>query len=235
MSDDRTEEGPEVRGRIGFDERETLMCYLLRDPAVFLEARTILTPGHFSEPYEVIWGTCWRSMCDLYDQFGAMPAHMILEADALSRVDDNPDELPPGGVEEIHNFLEFVFTVDMTALQGSFSSYGFEMLQKFLKERHWADPMRSYLQEIGTSVPVDLPALLRDYSDRLVQITGIQSSVMEPLIPDHWESSVVTRTPTGLSFIDNPMGGGWVPGEVYGLLGPYGGGKTMMEIGRAHV
>lgn len=228
MSNDRTDAVAEVRGRMGFDEREVMMCYLLRHHGVFLEARSILSPEHFTEPYEIIWAVCWRSMLDLYDQFGAMPPHSALEADALCRVEEHPTEIPSSGVDEMRDFLAYMFDVDVASLSGCYEQYGFELLQKFLKERHWTDPIRSYLHDLGRNVPVDLPALMKDYGDRLTQIDGIQVNVMEPVIPESWEPEAIEKIPTGLDFIDSPMGGGGVQGEIYGLLGPYGSGKTML-------
>ena len=148
--DEAKEVTVQVAPRMGFDEREMLMLYLLRNPGVFLEAKELLAPELFSEPYEIIWGVCWRSAIDLYDQFGSMPAKEVLEADALSRIECLPDGLPPSALDEMRNFIAYMFDVEATFLEGGYENYGYELLKKFLNERFLADPLKSQLHGAGT-------------------------------------------------------------------------------------
>ena len=223
--------GIQTHGRMAFDERETLMYYLLRHPGVFVEARQILTPAHFTEPYELIWAVCWRSCMDLYMQYNALPAKHMLEADALSRISDYPDEVPENGVEELREFIDYVYDLDLDVLLQN-GAYGFDLLQKFLKERHWTDPVKRVLAGLGDSNPVDVSSLLADFQNRYAQVQAIGASVAHDLMTDAgFQEEQLVLIPTGFPFLDVPMGGGAADGEVYGLLGTYGSGKTMLACG----
>ncbi len=225
---DRAEAQDPVRGRMGFDEREMMMMYLLRHPGVFLEAKQVLTPSHFTEPYEIIWAVSWQSALDLYDQYGHMPPYEILEADALSRVEENPGSVPANGIEELREFLASVFGATIDLVHEQHSAYGYDLLEKFLKERHWMDSIRQRVADLGDNTPIDLPQLMQDFQTRLSQVNGVRCRVTDDLIPENWDQSSLTLIPTGMDFLDEPMGGGWANGEVYGLLGTFGSGKTMM-------
>ncbi len=225
---DRPEVGPQTHGRMGFDERETLMYYLLIHPGVFVEARQLLTPEHFTEPYELIWAIAWRSCLDLFDQYGRLPAKHMIEADALARIADHPGELPQNGIDEFREFIEFAYGLDPAVFNEN-GPYGFDLLQKFLKERHWTDPVRRFIQEIGDATPVDVPAVLLDFQTRYSEVQGVTMSVANDLVPaGGLVDETFTIIPTGLPFLDIPMGGGAANGEVYGILGGFGSGKTMM-------
>lgn len=225
--------GPQVHGRMAFDERDTLMAYLLRHPGVFSEAKQVLTPEHFTEPYEIIWAVAWQSCKDLYDQFRALPPREALETDALARIAEHPGEVPESGVRELREFFEYIFTFDTTDMFGpNYQAYGFDLLHKFLKERHWIDPVRRFIQELGDSTPVDAPALMEDFKARYSQVQGASASVMEDLVPEGgWVEAPLNLVTTGFPFLDHPMGGGVADGECYGLLGTYGSGKTMLSCG----
>src|SRR3990167_1313478 len=228
MAVDRKELTVQVGPRMGFDEREMMMLYLLRHPGIFLEAKELLSPDLFTEPYEIVWAVSWRSAIDLYDQFGEMPGLAVLEADALSRIEALPDGMPPSVIDEMREFLAAIFGTDDSVLNGAYENYGYELLKKFLNERFLADHVRSQLQGSGSAVPVNLPSLFQDYNNRIMQVGGVQVSVMDNLMPDQWEPTGVVRNSTCLDFFDKPMGGGWFDEEVYGILGPFGAGKTML-------
>jgi hypothetical protein len=47
---------------------------------------------------------------------------------------------------------------------------------------------------------------------------------------DSWNPHVKPKYSTYVSFVDELMGGGQIPGEVYGILGPFGAGKTLLCV-----
>jgi hypothetical protein len=49
----------QTHARMAFDERETMMAFLLRNSNVFAAARSILTPEHFTDPRELIYAVTW--------------------------------------------------------------------------------------------------------------------------------------------------------------------------------
>ncbi len=232
MSEVQGEGLRETYGRMPFTERETLMAYLLRHPGLFAEARQVLVPEHFTEAYELIWAVCWRSMVDLHEQVGGMPPKEMLLTDALGRLSDHPAFMPPSAPAELQNFLEYIFDFDGTLMFApDCQQYGFNLLSKFLRERHWADPMRRLFNEIGDAVPSDVRGLIGEMDRRFTQVSGANQSPISDLEVVHPDEAVTDRKTTGFRFLDVPMGGGTGPGEVYGLLGTFGSGKTMMSCG----
>lgn len=220
-----------THGRIGFSECEMLMCFLLRDPQVFSRARPVLQVAHFTGDYEVIWALCWQACSDMYNQFGALPPHHFLLSEIRSRISDHPGQLPYNALAEVEKFLSFVFSAQQSTFD-SWREYGFSLLQKFLIERHWSDPLKRYVQDFGDANPADIQGLLTEFRNRHDTVQGIRSSVSSPLVPDGgWQEDNFTIIPTGFPFLDLAMGGGGVDGEVYGILGGFGSGKTMMACG----
>lgn len=231
---ERAPAGPLVHGRMSFDERDTLMAYLLIHPGVFSEARQVLTPEHFTGPEEVIWAVAWGTCMDLYNQYnGQLPARHIIETEALARIENVPGEVPESGVEELRSLFEYVFNLDVAVFTSPANTpYGFDLLHKFLKERHFADPVKRFVAEIGDQIPADVPLLLEEFAARYNQVAGAGRSAMEDLVPETgWTPEEFRVIPTGFPFLDAPMGGGAARGECYGLLGAFGSGKTMLSCG----
>ena len=149
------------------------MAYLLRHPAVFAVAKQVLTPEHFTEAYEIIWAVTWRSALDLFDQFEQQAPYHVLEADTLSRIESHPGEIPETGVAELRRFLKYVFD-DIKADTINRTNYGLELLQNFLKERHWLDPIKQQFAEYGNDVPVAARAVFRHFEERLEAVESVR-------------------------------------------------------------
>ncbi len=219
-----------LKPRMSVDEIEFLLLCLLRNPVLFSEARQILTASHFS-PYESIYRVLWESCVSLYDQYGNLPSREVLEVEALARAGELLSELPVDGLEEIRKYVVYAWELpDSKVLVGDWVQYSFDLLQKFLKERHWMDNLRNVVTSWGGSVPLDAPEFLKESQKRYAAVQSISLKTVESLMAnDDDESSESFKTiSTGCDFLDKPMGGGWVEGEVYGLLGVHGSGKTMM-------
>jgi hypothetical protein len=69
-----------------------------------------------------------------------------------------------------------------------------------------------------------------DLQARHAQVAGVTASAIEDLGADLTGGSLRLES-TGMDFLDTPMGGGAADGEVYGILGTYGSGKTMLAGG----
>lgn len=216
---------PVTQQRLSFDEREALFCYLLRRLPIFLEARSVLQPSHFSEPSEVLYSVGWQAVLDLYQRFQQLPQKWVLATEGATRLKNL--ELSSQLLLQWDNLLDVVYTVEEAVLADT-EEYGFDLLQRFLQERYLQDAMRLQLESLGDQVSGDIPGFLREYSRRLAVIQGVRTSVVEDLLPEQWQPVQLQKRSTGIPFLDLAMGGGWAVGEVYGLLGTYGSGKTMM-------
>ena len=63
--------------------------------------------------------------------------------------------------------------------------------------------------------------------DRAVEAIG--SDPFQIMLPENWVPTTIDTTPIGIKWADELMGG-QAPGDVNGILGPFGGGKTMFAV-----
>ncbi len=217
-----------VQERMTFDEIDLMVVFLVRHPGLFAEARQVLVPGHFSGASESPWSYIWQALTGLYDRYGASLNPAILEVEALTLASSAAADLPASVLDEIRKFVAYAYDMPARYFADQCEAYGYSLLQKFLQERHWGDSIKAAIVQWGDDTPVDAPAFLADIQARFAAVQGVSAQVTEDLIPENWEQTTFEVVSTGLEFIDAPMGGGVSDGEVYGLLGTFGSGKTMM-------
>jgi hypothetical protein len=161
-------------------------------------------------------------------------AKTLIEVEATTLVDNSPSSLNAGGM------LEQLFT-GPSGLPGSgiisdiYESRelgsldyntGLTLLQRFLEERAAFDPYRRVMEQLGSNmVPTNLDEVLEKIRTDRERISNLNSSGVEEVVPDNWDTNAIEQVPTNISFLDVAMDGGPAKGEVAVLLGPTGGGK----------
>ena len=105
-----------------------------------------------------------------------------------------------------------------------------EMTRLFLRERYVMQPIVYAVESGQTSA---LPDILADVAIRQQRVMQVDVNPVVPVIPDNWAPKPTFVEPTGLSYFDMFMDGGHAPGEVNGILGPMGTGKTMLAVNLA--
>jgi hypothetical protein len=100
-------------------------------------------------------------------------------------------------------------------------------MQTFLRERAILQPLG---QRLATAPLEDLPKILQEYITKERSISQATSSPARNADPFSWSPTIRSRNSTGVDFIDTMVAGGHIPGEVYGVLGAYGSGKTMLTV-----
>lgn len=157
-----------------------------------------------------------------------------MAAGAASLSEDDAAEV--FGSADMPGFLYDVFapaTLDAKQTLAE-KEYAGNLLNKFLKARYLTQRLSRLLS--GTPVdssPRDMDSLLEKYYRRSQAIkyvgTEIEEEAFMPVFGSEITYDSVVPVPTGLPWIDTFIGG-FAPGEIIGLLGPTGGGKSNMMI-----
>jgi len=215
---------PEAQPRISFQQKEALMCYLLRSRGVFLESLRALTPEMFSGSYELGYAVLYRCLVDYDKAYHQMPSQMQMEADFDARAAAHPDELTPEMRRDVFGLLEWAYLIPIGDLP---EPYGLDLLRAFTRERLVSDYMRDYWRRLGDFNPADLPTMLRDVTRRHDMVAGIARTQQTGMFIDEAGEPERRISSTGFPYIDEVMNGGRAAREVYVLYGATGSGKCL--------
>ncbi len=229
---------PRSRPLYSPDRVDLLMICLLRNEMLFRLARPFFESDLFTdEPHH---SALWYCLTDLVDQHGfdcVNETRLRLEleernndeligltSESLLELIAGYQELPGRRTGLLHWAFEIAEDADLH--QG----YGIGLLKDFLRERAVARPIRSEFEQFRDITPGGLSAFLQRVQSLSGRIDAIgRSSVCGALIPDDFEWSPLQSFSTGCNFFDQMMTG-QVNGETYGLIAPFGAGKSIMGI-----
>ncbi len=222
-----------TKGRMSSNLVEALVVRLLACPALFHEARGLLKPEHF-DGSEVFLSVVWAAAVRAYDQFGRLSEDTLAEI-AEETLTDSGEDI---SAEEFANIFDtdsdrpgiIRWALNGVDVDGLDLDQGRHLLRRFLEERVVMGHLRNALDMSRGGVPSNLPAILEHATRQQEQIHGIREDPVELGIPDEWRPAALQVNTTGIPFLDVYMDGGQAPGEVYGILGPFGVGKTTLGI-----
>ena len=212
-------------------ELDILLAHLLRCPEVLQQAVTYLQVDDF-DPAKGLKGhqVLYAVAMDFYREHRALPNCTMIYALVDSRVAD------PRNPELLHN-PEMADSIKKLAYSCFVLSDDKDLIPAFAL---------NIMESLVTYNRVVLPGIASleqksfgDMFETLVQESKrtilSRSAIVEPF-GDTEMFGVTPREQTGVLFIDNMLGGGVRPSEVYGLIGPSGGGKTTLvnQIGLAY-
>tara|TARA_Y100001938_G_scaffold136815_1_gene200170 strand:+ start:24021 stop:25691 length:1671 start_codon:yes stop_codon:yes gene_type:complete len=222
-----------TKGRMTPTLVESMLIRVLAHPALFYEAKGLLLPDHFDDT-EVSFSAIWAAAMQCDDSFGRLTFDTMsdrveeLLADAGEELSSSESDVifstDPDRPGLLYWSLERVNPDDIDIDQGR------HLLRRFLEERLVTDGLRDALEMAGRGVPSNLPSIIERANRQRERITSIQEDPVESGIPDNWEPVSLNVCPTGLEFLDASMEGGHAKGEVYGILGPFGVGKTTLGV-----
>lgn len=210
--------------------KEIMMAVLLLDMAAFERVRTTLRPEHFPEADRIL-RVVWSLVCRFYDEHGALPDGELLISEIESAWSANPSLLDETQRAELSQYLEWVFSEStaraIDAKRSVYRDKALKVVKRYIEEAI----ARKHKEEVLSSgqIVVNMPALLASRQQELERIEVLDAQPSEAFFPPGWERRAALQLfPTGIDFLDQFLGGGHAPREVYGLLGPFGSCKTTL-------
>ena len=231
---------------------DQLMVYLLTDPEVCSHAHGVLEPKHFTgEPH---YRLLWDVVLSLSSQYGfckipydALVLRLIevlrsgaaadvtphLQAILLATPSDvgttpeTQSESQPGRPIVAPGLLYVAFHPDPQDPPRN-STFGIELLRRFLHKRAVLDTFRSQVLSAAASDTAAFANIVSDASTRLSIVQSIGGSVRSQPTSISGRKRLPPLVPTGVQYLDILLGGGHTAGELNLLMGPNKQGKTFM-------
>ena len=221
---------PLMRPPLTSSQKILLFAMLIRKESAFCMAREQLREEHFG-PADEKYAILWRVVQRCYEDGGCLPDESTLSvelaAELSCRIDNEESTVP----DELEEFLTIAFhQLDSERFNDRLAA---KYLRMFLEDA-LAEQART-LFTMSTWSPQDLFSLTTSLAEQASAIQGISGSRLDVPFPEGWdcEGPLVEKWRTGCDFFDYFLGGeegGDSPGEVYGLMGPFGSCKTTTII-----
>lgn len=220
-------------------EKDALFAHLLRSREVFEAGKEHLKPEVFDRKVDALYLVAWKAVCGVVEKHGidmvfavGSKPRFYIETEAASILHANPDLLTDEQVEQLlgdsPNAL-FRYIYDELKEEVLDRNAAFHWLRKFLTEAVQREASAA-IKRHENHVFVDMPGLLDGIQKRYAQVQSVGQALSDQLFPEDWEPEKLDIRSTGIPFLDQFMRGGRVAGEVYGILGCYGAGKTTLAI-----
>jgi hypothetical protein len=222
-------------------ELEELLIHIIKVPAVYAEARRFIGSSdwdpHSERHYRIMVDGLFKLGDSKLYPLGEIP-YVAVHTEVRRVMDDDPmlkdaphmigdivgrpmDHDPYNGL--LYQAYQSVNEVDLS------TQYGLELLKKFCRERQVLDGIRRVIDGAGGRNITGFGAHLSKITLRDRAVEAIGSDPFHPMLPAGWVPTTIDTTPIGIKWADDLMGG-QAPGDVNGLLGPFGGGKTMFAV-----
>jgi len=219
------------RAILSANDKEKMMCVLIRNQAVFEVAREELTLEHFNEA-EVMYQIAWSICLDHFEAHGELPERDMMMSEVQSVIDLDEDVMSSAEVSEAEAWLDLAYDEGLKPPfdDKKYIPWGTKKLKRFLEER----VARTIQRQVATDdrVVEDLPGLISQVQAESERISQIGEGTSPEMFPDEWDlQGGIQAYGTGLGFFDEFLGGvGQAGGECYGLLGPFGSCKTTISV-----
>ena len=202
-----------------------LLMHMLRSKSFMMRAGYKLVPEDFFREAEVAYQLIVHLAHAYWEQNHDLIPQQVLRvaiADRLERADDFLDD---AGVVMLNSTLDTVYTaLDEDVTNGA--NWIIEKLPEFLQMRRLQPAIRIMADAPANEIGTQLQGVI-DLQRSNVISSGAR---LDCFLPDKATLTPVQRTPTGINFVDGLLGGGVAPNDLIGLLGPSGGGKTLLSI-----
>ena len=203
---------------------ELLLANCIRCGPVANEAVNRLRPDDFEPSPGITFALIWRVARDWIVKYGQEPPYRNMEAEITAQI-GLPGLEEPEVIDAALRTLQYIYTCRMG--QEINPDYGFNLLEGFLGQR-WLNEVnvaavQHEAQDGGHRTVRDL------MEDSYTRVSVTRHAETDPFNIEA-PPSFSPKEPFGLSFIDVLLGGGGLPGESYGILGPSSGGKTLLAV-----
>jgi hypothetical protein len=248
MTTSRNDDIPAIDSPVTPQEISTMVRGMLRYPPLFLDAvRAGFTPAVFTGTHEIVYFCLTNAAAELYQKHDAITPEMLTTAikSTLGQLNPNsglPVVLTP---EEEHalfgdgvaiGFIEEAMrTEDLSQAQEmEYRKFCEEILRRFMTTRIVKNKLQSLLNRVHEtdSAPLNMHSILDEWQQRAQRIVSIGSVVANTATMPEFGAHIhlpPPPVPTTLPWIDNFIRG-FRNGDIIGVLGPFGGGKTTMLV-----
>lgn len=223
----------EVDSPVTLPEVIAMMQCLLRYPATLRDAIDLgVESSHFYGSNEMPFSFVYSVAKQLYKQHGAITAHMVVtELRALHAA--NAMFIPQEAFDYLVSNDGFVISAFQNPPEEKEAAraerqYAEEILRRFIRARVITPAVQSVVNVGDGLVSRDLEARLQELTKKTQAVSYVgrefENAARMPNIGEPIRQSA-PRIPTTIRWIDEYIGG-FRPGEVIGVLGAFGGGKT---------
>ena len=220
----------EQRSRLTAREVRRCLSLLCNSEELFSLLYERLEVRYF-EGYE-LYHTLYRVVLDYYTVHLELPGPGVIWAECEAELDKMPGHFTDSETEELDSLLHDIYNNPDRVWSGVVEDrqqirWAIDKVREFIEERLVSEHLTALSADL---LPEDLPDVLSNVQRHVDDIRNISSNTgVELTFSGDWDkaASRAIRT-TGLSYLDDFMGGGHAPGEVYGILAPYGTCKTTL-------
>lgn len=201
-----------------------LLIHLIRCPSVINKALDKLKPDDFDRAGEMSRRIIWAVIKDWYViERRAIPRD-ILEIEVRTRLRAAPGILSKSEEESMWSDILAAYLYPTDELQ---PDWILRNLSEFLIDRQ-VMPQIQLAASMGSGE--ELTGLLEKINKVKAQ-SQLRTVNEETIFRSSTKVTVnIKRKPTGVLYVDKMLNGGTIPGELYGVLAPSGGGKTTTGI-----
>lgn len=217
-------------------EIDYLLLCALRAPQVFSVAKSHIKPEHFdinSEPHKAILWEAALTVAHNHD--GQLPSineglEVLVGTAARKIADARPLAMSPEQQDDLFRPTDglLLWCTKIAPDTDINVQEAMKLLHQFLVERDAYRAFKRDIDSLNGDVPTELPKILQQYADRVRRVSLIHRDPVESAAPVNDADEQIQKFSTGVTFLDKFMAGGQAAGEVYGILGPTGVGKTLL-------
>ena len=197
-----------------------LLTYSIRCPVIAGLAVPRLEPLHFNEATQLEFVYVWLAARVYWQDHGTVPPlHAV--RDIATQAMQNSGYTDPiffNGVvklvDEIYGFVENPWN----------EKYGISLLNAFFDQVYIENLKQLAMQQTNRH------KLKQSMDQQHHQLQITEMPTMDPFDLVENPPNYVAREPTGVTPVDMLLNGGTTPTECYGILGPSGGGKTLLAL-----
>ena len=213
---------------------EFLLIVCGTNKTIYLEAQRQLQLNYFYES-ESILRVVWLAVDASWRQYYGV-TYETLESLVRHEMSVNSMVLTQQHIDGLFSKSEYglLYSISNPSLdvRGANAELARDTLRKFVIARGVFSPVRRIMQTAGAQqVPVDLYDILVRATKVHIQASAITELPVVDMAPDYGTAMVsqLELTSTGVPYVDAAVGGHRA-GEVAGILGPTGGGKTTLGV-----
>ena len=224
--------------RVDINVAQTAVAVALQNNAIMSQASGLVPPEAFSMSPGL--ALVWAIATDYYtNNENILATNDVLHMEIQQTISDSPGLLSDEEISQISQFLSWAFDRNQFSEDPrEVSTVLYRQALQYLRrigEHYTVEKAAQDLENVKQATsPLEAANIMDQARDQMSRISAMGSFVDADLFPEDWridvEPGAERRWTTGLDFLDTALNNGHQPGEVYGILGPYAGGKSTLGL-----